>query len=224
MKHLQIILFFVACCFCNSLQSQVKISVSDLPVKLVPAKILSNRPMVLYITGDGGWDSFSKDLANQYATNGFPVVILNALKYFWSKKNPEEATQAVTALIVQYSTTFNKGKVLLCGYSFGADVLPFIFNRLPEDIKEKVTCIQLLSPSLYTDFAIHFSYLFMTNKLSVAREVQKINKRIICFYGEEEEEKLLKNIRMPNFKVILLNGKHHYENSFAEIVEKGIEN
>lgn len=217
-------LFFVAFCFCNSLQSQVKISVSGLPIKLLPAKILSNRPMVLYITGDGGWDNFSKDLGNQFATDGFSVVALNALKYFWTKKNPEEASQAVTALIEHYSTKFNKEKIVLCGYSFGADVLPFIFNRLPEEIKEKVTCIQLLSPSVYTDFAIHFSYLFMTNKLSVAKEVQKINKPVICFYGEDEEEKPLKNIRMPNFKVIFLNGKHHYENSFAEIVAKGIEN
>lgn len=224
MKYLQITLFCVAFCFSNSLQSQVKISVSDLPVKVLPTITLSDRPMVLYITGDGGWDNFSKDLGNQFVTDGVPVVALNALKYFWSKRSPEEAAQAFTALMVEYSTYFNKKKILLCGYSFGADVLPFIYNRLPEAMKEKVTCIQLLSPSPYTDFEIHFSYLFMSKKLSVAREVEKINKPIICFYGKEEEDKPLENIRMPNFKVVLLNGRHHYENSFGEIVKKGIEN
>lgn len=223
MKHLQITVVFILILFCgNSAHSQVKAAISDLPVIIIPAKKPGADLMVLFITGDGGWNTFSQNLGNQFAADGVPVVALNSLKYFWSRKTPEETTQAVVALIDQYSAAWKKKNILLCGYSFGADVMPFIYNRLPEAIKERVARIQLLSPSAYTDFEVHVSYLFMSKKMSVATEVQKINKPIICFYGEDEKDKPLENIRMANFKTIILNGEHHYEKSFAEIARVGI--
>lgn len=223
MKYLQrVVVFFLTLFFCNPAQSQVKTIVSDLPVMIIAAQKPGADLMILFITGDGGWNTFSQDLANQFAADGVPVVSLNSLKYFWSRKTPEEATQAVVALIDQYSAAWKKKNILLCGYSFGADVVPFIYNRLPEPIKERVTRIQLLSPSAYTDFEVHVSYLFMSKKMSVAAEVQKINKPVICFYGEDEKDKPLGNIRMANFKTIILNGEHHYEKSFAEIAQTGI--
>ena len=96
---------------------------------------------------------------------GVPVIVLNSLKYFWSKKSPEEATNAAIALLEEYTAIWKKKNILLCGYSFGADVMPFIYNRLPGVLKEKVTRIQLLSPSAYTDFEIHVSYLFISKKI-----------------------------------------------------------
>jgi type IV secretory pathway VirJ component len=203
-------------------QSQVKVNISDLPVTIIPAKKQGPDLMVLYISGDGGWNTFSQNLCNQFAADGVPVVALSSLKYFWSRKTPEEAANAATALLDEYTAVWKKKNILLCGYSFGADVMPFIYNRLPEILKEKVTRIQLLSPSAYTDFEIHVSYLFISKKNSVISEVQKINKPIICYYGEDENDKPLQNIRMPNFKLLILNGEHHYEKSFAEIVQSGI--
>jgi type IV secretory pathway VirJ component len=223
MKYLKIISiigfgFFLS----KPVQSQAKVNVSDLPVIVIPAKKAGPDLMVLYLSGDGGWNTFSQNLCNQFAADGAPVVALNSLKYFWSRKTPEEATNAVIALIEQYESVWKKNNILLCGYSFGADVMPFIYNRLPENLKRKVPRIQLLSPSAYTDFEIHVSYLFISKKNSVISEVEKINKPIICYYGEDEDPKTLQNVRMPNFKVIILNGEHHYEKSFAVIVQSGI--
>jgi type IV secretory pathway VirJ component len=223
MKHLTIIVVIATGIFlCNPVQSQTKVNISDLPVTIIPAKRQGPDLMVLYISGDGGWNTFSQNLCNQFAADGVPVVALNSLKYFWSRKTPDESAQAVTALLDEYRSVWKKNNILLCGYSFGADVMPFIYNRLPEILKEKVTRIQLLSPSAYTDFEIHVSYLFISKKNSVISEVQKINKPIICYYGEDENDKPLQNVRMPNFKMVILNGEHHYEKSFAEIVQSGI--
>jgi len=223
MKYLKIIyVIFLGFFLSTPVQSQVKVSISDLPVTIIPAKKQGPDIMVLYLTGDGGWNTFSQNLCNQFAADGVPVVALNSLKYFWSRKTPEEATNAAIALIDEYSALWKKKDILLCGYSFGADVMPFIYNRLPENLKEKVPRIQLLSPSAYTDFEIHVSYLFISKKNSVASEVQRINKPVICYYGEDENDKPLQNLRMPNFKLIILNGEHHYEKSFAEIVMMGI--
>jgi type IV secretory pathway VirJ component len=223
MKHLQItVILVVTLLFYNPVQSQVKTADADLPVTIIPAKKPGTDLMVLFITGDGGWNTFSQNLGDQFAIDGAPVAALNSLKYFWSRKTPEETTQAVVALIDHYSAAWKKKNILLCGYSFGADVMPFIYNRLPEAIKERVSRIELLSPSAYTDFEVHVSYLFMSKKMSVATEIQKINKPVICFYGEDEKEKPLENIRRSNFKIIIVNGEHHYEKSFGEIAQAGI--
>ena len=37
-----------------------------------------------------------------------------------------------------------KQRVLLVGYSFGADVLPFVVNRLPPDLRDRVASVSLL--------------------------------------------------------------------------------
>ncbi|MEO9003906.1 MAG: AcvB/VirJ family lysyl-phosphatidylglycerol hydrolase [Ginsengibacter sp.] len=218
MKYLPFLIFiFLGLPVSNPVHAQIKENIADLPVIFIPAKKKSGETMVFFITGDGGWNAFSQKLGDQYASSGIPVVALNSLKYFWKKRTPEETAQAVSDLLYQYSREWGKKNILLCGYSFGADVMPFIFTRMPVDLKEKISSIQLLSPSPYTDFEVHVSYLFMSKKFDVASEVQKINKPIVCYYGAEEE-KPLQSIAMNNFKLIILKGNHHYEDSFGEIV------
>ena len=56
-----------------------------LPVTLIPAKKQVGETMVLFLTGDGGFNTFSQKLADEYASAGIPVVALNSSKYFWKK-------------------------------------------------------------------------------------------------------------------------------------------
>lgn len=219
MKYLPFfIITFLVLYINNPVNAQIKEDIADLSVTLIPSKKNGGETMVFFLTGDGGWNKFSQKLADEYAAVGIPVVALNSLKYFWKKRTPAETAEAVSALLYQYSREWKKKTIQLCGYSFGADVMPFIVTRLPIDLKEKVSSIQLLSPSAYTDFEVHISYLFMSKKFNVATEVQKINKPIVCYYGAEEKEKPLKAITMTNLKLIILAGEHHYEDSFAKIV------
>jgi type IV secretory pathway VirJ component len=223
MKNVKVcMMLFIAVFFAGTTNAQSKEDISKLPVSLVTSSKTSGDELVLYLTGDGGWNNFSQKLANEYAAAGVPVVALNSMKYFWSKKSPEESAADIAALLNQYLGLWKKKSVLLCGYSFGADVMPFIFNKLPADLKSKVSRIQLLSPSAYTDFEIHVSYLFISKKMNVASEVQKINKPVLCYYGVRESDKPLKDIEMPNFKMVILNGDHHYENSMLQIVDTGL--
>lgn len=220
MKHLQIIIIiFLSALVYHPVQSQAN---PDLPFTIVPAQKEVGDLLVLYISGDGGWNAFSQKLVGQYAASGSPVIAFNSLKYFWQKKTPEQAAKDIAGLLNEYCEKWKKKTILLCGYSFGADILPFIYRRLPKDLQDKVSRIQLLSPSPYTDFEIHITYLFISKKMDVAGEIQKISKPVICYYGADENGKSLKDIVMPNYKTVILKGDHHYENSFAEIVETGV--
>src|SRR4249920_3822451 len=116
------------------LYAQNPSTLEQLPVNIVPAAGDSTKPLVLYITGDGGWNKFSKNLSQAFADNGYPVVALNAKEYFWKKKTPAQTAADVTRLIKTYQVKWKRKKILLLGYSFGADVMPFIYNLLPTDL------------------------------------------------------------------------------------------
>lgn len=205
----------------NNAQAQQQ-RIADLPTTIIPAKIEKGETMVLIISGDAGWSTFCTRLAQEYTLAGIPIVGLSSLKYFWNKKTAEQTASDVAALLNEYSVKWKMKQILLVGYSFGADVMPFIYNRLPKNLKEKTKALILLSPSKETDFEIHISYLFGSNKMNVANEVMKVDKPMICYYGTEEKEKPLMNLKMKNFKLIILNGAHHYENGFSEIVEQSL--
>jgi type IV secretory pathway VirJ component len=220
-----IAIFLMFGCFLSDISAKAIID-KDLPLVITPAKKEGGNTMVLLISGDGGWVSFDKGLADEFAEQGTPVVGLNSLKYFWKKKTPDQTARDLEQVILQYSLKWKKDKIILCGFSFGAEVMPFIYNRFTVKLKEKVKCMQLFSPSYFTDFEIHVNdLLFIASKQktkNVEPEVRKINIPVICFYGTTEEETPLKQIKMLNFKLVMLEGDHHYENQYAQMVKMAL--
>lgn len=182
---------------------------------------LSKRILFLF-SGDGGWIDFEDKLATEYSKRGFYVVGFNSRTYFWAQKTPQQMAEDVSLLITQYNDRFKTNRVYLSGYSFGGDVLPFLYNNLPASIKDKVVALQLLSPFASTDFKVHTTDLLNiaedNRDYKVGPEVEKIKIPIYCFYGSEEI-KPLEAIKIPNFKLMIIPGGHHYEEAgYAKIL------
>ena len=53
---------------------------------------------------------------------------LDSLRYFWSPRTPDGLAADTNRMILYYLTHWAKKRVLLIGYSQGADVLPFAVN------------------------------------------------------------------------------------------------
>ena len=70
-------------------------------------------------------------MAAALSAKGIPVVGLDSLRYFWTARTPEGLAADTDRMIRYYLAHFGKKRVLLIGYSQGADVLPFAVNRLP---------------------------------------------------------------------------------------------
>jgi len=187
----------------------------QLPVNIVPAAGDSTKPLVLYITGDGGWNKFSKNLSQAFADKGYPVVALNAKEYFWKKKPPTQAATDITSLIKAYQVKWKRKKIILLGYSFGADVMPFVFNLLPTDLSTLVANVNLLSPSPFTDFEIHILGMIGAGSSageSVAHEINKISAKPITFiFGSEENSFPINQLTIKNYTNLRLEGGHHYD-------------
>lgn len=187
----------------------------NLPVVEVPAKGTGDT-LALFISGDGGWAEIDRSVSGVLAGKGMSVVGLNSLKYFWSTRTPDSTAADVARILRYYLATWKKEKVVLIGYSFGADVLPAVASRLPADLQERLRLIALIGPSHTATFEFHVGdWLGMGGDkgLPVAPEVKKLQgKRFVCLYGEDEgKESLCPEIDpLPGVKAVVFPGSHHF--------------
>lgn len=198
----------------------------NLPVTLIPATANTNSDyMVILYSGDGGWKDFVKDLAGSFASRGVPVVAVNSLKYFWTYQSPVQAAADAQALIKKYSSLLKKEKIILLGYSFGADVVPFIYNRLSADTKRTIEKTALISPSRGTDFVIRVSNMLNFGsknwKFSTTEEVKKMNPRPLSFFGKEEDDSCFSIFRGIS-TARELEGAHHYTKGGISIITRNL--
>ena len=120
-----------------------------------PPRGPGGQALAVMISGDGGWAGIDKDVSGALAAKGIPVVGWNSLQYFWTARKPDAAARDLERILRHYLAVWDKQEVLLIGYSFGADVLPFFASRLPADLLGRVRLVALLGPSETADFEFH---------------------------------------------------------------------
>ena len=183
--------------------------------------VTHDKPVIFYITGDGGFNSFSTGLCESLNKKGFDVFALNAKSYFWNRKTPEQAATDINDYLVKKLAGRENQQVVLIGYSFGADVLPFIVRRLSKSIYENVIASFLMAPSGSTDFEIHWTDIFGGNKkrsMDVVTEINKLSdKNIVIIDGSDEETIPLDKISLKEYTHEILPGGHHFEGNTEEI-------
>ncbi len=216
MKKLSILPFFIF------IYTHVFSQVIDLPIQIFNAPG-ANRPVLIYISGDGGMNKFSTSLMQDFSSKGYTAVALDARSYFWKKKDPQQAAKDIGSLINQYIGKDTHKECIIMGYSFGADVLPFIFNKLDKELQKKVAQLILLSPSPSTDFEIHVSDMFgFSNKRAVSTisEMNKLPKPFLLVFGNDEKEFPLDRVTVKNKQVLILPGGHHYDSDTNDLCNR----
>jgi type IV secretory pathway VirJ component len=193
----------------------------DLPLVEVLASMPSKDVLAVILSGDGGWAGIDREIADVLAKKHVPVVGVNSLRYFWKSKTPENAAADLERILKAYMTLWNKDKVVLIGYSLGADVLPFMANRLPSELLSRVVLITLLGPDTEVDFEFHLTDWLggkSRNSKQVLPEVEKLEgKRLLCVYGEEERESLCRQLSSNQARVVSFKGAHHFGGNFEAI-------
>jgi type IV secretory pathway VirJ component len=177
------------------------------------------------LTGDGGWAGLDQDLSNELASRGVPVVGLNSLKYFWRARTQEETAEAVARATRHALQRFGKTRVAFIGYSFGADVLPFIVNRLPADLVGRTASVNLLALSQNADFEIKVANWLpnaaaATRGEPVAPEIAKLPSSIPtqCFYGDGEKHDPCTSLPSGRIGQVQIGAGHHFSGDAAGLV------
>lgn len=203
---------------------EVKALMEELPLTVVPAKGPHAGPLLFMVSGDGGWTSFDQSLAEHFAQKGTPVVGLDAQRYFWNAKSPQKTTADISKTLRVFMPEWNKKWFMLGGYSFGACVMPFVANRLPEDLAGGLAGTCLISPTEKADFEIHVSDMLHLDirdeQFDVLQEVKKSALKPLCLFGEKEEPTRTEHFKAAGAKIIILPGNHHFDDNFDLIVER----
>jgi type IV secretory pathway VirJ component len=198
--------------------------VTDLPLQLSKGKG-GKVGLIIYLTGDGGWNSFNQQMTQTFEKQGYGVVALNTRKYFWSEKTPEGFARDFEKLSNYYLKEWGKSSLIIVGYSFGADVASFLPNRLSVELKDKIKKIVLLSPSASTDFVIRLGDMMGGNeninrKYKVKQEIEKTVLPIVCIFGDDEVMSLKDQlVKSRNLIISELPGDHRYSNNFSLVIK-----
>lgn len=199
------------------------VDISALPLTELPADHPS-KLMVILLSGDGGWRDLDKTIAEDLQQQGVPVVGLDTLRYFWSKKTPQQTAEVVAALIRTFMTKWHADKVALVGYSFGADVMPFAYNLLPASLRDHVVLISLLGLSKSADFEISVRGWLGEppgpDALPVLPQTAKIPPQMIqCFYGQDETDTACPALADRGAETFRRNGAHHYDGDYGALAD-----
>jgi type IV secretory pathway VirJ component len=191
----------------------------DLPLVEVPTTG-SGDTLALLISGDGGWAGIDKELAAEISKQGMPVVGLDSLRYFWKARTPESTAADIDRILRYYLTAWNKRSVLLIGFSQGADVMPFIVNRLPSATRARLRLTALLSLSQKAVFEFHLQNWLSTSddQVPTAPEVAKMRGvRALCVYGEDDDETMCTQPEAKTLQVVKLPGGHHFDGDYPSL-------
>ena len=193
---------------------------TKLPLIEVPSKKGTSDTMVVFVSGDGGSATIDKSISRVLADSGMPVIGLNALQYFWTKRTPESASRDLQWIVENYLTAWKKGRVMMVGYSRGADVLPAMVARLPIELRSKIRLIALLGPSPKVQFEFHVSDWLRnaSTGMAVKPEVDKLREqRILCLSGEDDKDSLCRVLSGPRMDVVMLKGAHHFDGGYEKL-------
>lgn len=194
--------------------------VADLPLTELIAQPGSDRLAIL-LTGDGGWAGLDRELAARLAAAGVSVVGFNSLKYYWTARTPEQSANDVARVIEHYSVAWRARAVLLIGYSFGADVLPFIVNRLPAGLQQRIHTVSLLGPSRLASFEVRVADWLPGQAKggpSIAAEIERMPAvPILCLYGAKETDTLCRDLPTGRARVVSVGNGHHFDGEYDQI-------
>jgi type IV secretory pathway VirJ component len=191
----------------------------DLPIVEVPAQGSGDRLAVL-ITGDGGWAGIDKQLASALSKRGVAVVGLDSLRYFWKARTPQSTAADVDRILRYYLGAWKKQRALLIGYSQGADVLPFVVNRLSSATRSRVQQVALLAPAQRAVFEFHLASWLRVEEEGqpLLPEMRKLTETaVLCVYGVDEENSPCPRVPLPHVRAIGLSGGHHFDGDYERL-------
>ena len=215
-------------------------SLENATVKLMPtapAPAGHDDVVAIFYSGDGGWRDLDQELGKRLQAHGVPVLGISCLDYYWRMRSPEESARDLDALISKYTTQWRKQKVWLIGFSFGADVLPTIVNKLSPQNRARITQMVLLSPSQDVNFEIEMEGYIMVRENWLKTHLQEIKQWVnpvphypalpaiaalqdkpplVCYYGRDDgDDTVCNDPKLPKWvQVYVKPGDHHFDYNY----------
>lgn len=194
----------------------------SIPVVEVPAGQTTDT-ITLFLSGDGGWRDLDRDVAGEMAKLGYPVVGIDTLRYYWQHKTPEQSAADLSELMQHYRQKWGTKRFVLTGYSFGADVLPAIYNRLPEEDQKRVDAVILLAFARSGSFEIEVEGWLGKEGQEAPTGVEMAKmpaSKVVCIYGVEEADESGCTDQSAVGERVKLPGGHHFDENYPALAKR----
>ncbi|KIH81708.1 AcvB/VirJ family lysyl-phosphatidylglycerol hydrolase [Pseudomonas batumici] len=196
----------------------------------------------IFYSGDAGWGFVEQQLSQPLNEHGIAVLGIDTKAYFWNGRSPESAVNDLSQLITHYREHWHKSHVWLIGYSFGANVLPSLIERLPAEERSHVLALTLLGPTQDIFFEVELeNYMRQSWLRTQAKRLRNAvlpvrhydalpplnNLRqqlpIACYFGtspsiREADRSLCETARLPSWiKATAYPGGHNFGDVFQPV-------
>ena len=166
-----------------------------LPLVEQPAALGPDSTLAVVLSGDGGWASGDRAMAAELVRQDIGVVGLKVPSYLHSRKTPEVAAAALAGLLRYYTSAWHARRVLLIGYSHGANILPFMVSRLPAELRRRIDLVALLGLEPRASFEFHLADMVADvvrdDALPVLPELEKLaGMPLLCVMGDGDRRSL----------------------------------
>lgn len=196
-------------------------STRGLPLTEIPA----HRPgpaLAIFLTGDGGFAELDRQVAHVLTDSGVAVVALDTRAYLWQRRTPDDVARDVARVARHYAAAWHRDRVILAGYSHGANILAFAAERLPADVASRVALLAFLGLGTGASFQFHFADLLRDihrpDDLPVLPQLEKLRGRaMLCIYGVEEDRSACRDADPTLIARHPLPGDHHFDRAYAAI-------
>ena len=195
------------------------------------------RPLLLLLSGEGGWRDFDQRLAGYLQEEGFWVGGIDCLKYFWKAQDDRRAlaedVRSYAEALERAAGRAKNSPILLAGFSFGADLAPWVAGG--EGWGSRVAGLLMLGPddvgSLEFRLLEIMGFEQHDHIFKVSDALASIGRIPVVFiYGGADDTtsavSLARTAPCPNKLVRVPKGDHHFNGKEAELrrsLREGVE-
>ncbi|MCX8279346.1 virulence factor family protein [Phyllobacterium sp. 0TCS1.6C] len=199
-------------------------SAGALPTIDIPAKDGQAKYLALFFSGDGGWRDIDKSVGDIIAGKSVHVVGVDSLRYYWSLRKPEGIAKDIAHMVAK-ADPGGRLPVVLLGYSFGANTLPFAWPYLPKRLQDRTAMIGLIGTEKTTPFQVSVgAWLGLGGDSDVAPAIARLPaSKALCVYGSEEDDTACNDPALAAVEKIELAGDHHYDEKYELLAQKLME-
>lgn len=182
--------------------------------------------MVVFYSGDGGWRDIDLQVSTALQADGVPVVGVDALRYFWTERKPQETADDLVRIIAAYRAKWHVHHVVLAGFSFGADILPATYNLLPAADRAGVVQMTLMSLSHQVDYQVSVDgWLGLEQAGGAGDPLDDIARMdrpgmVQCFYGTDDSDDACHASKTAGVQLIAIDGGHHFDGNYAALAQR----
>jgi type IV secretory pathway VirJ component len=190
--------------------------------------------LVLVLSGEGGWRAFDQQLARWFADDGYWVGGIDCLHYFWSAQDDRAALAADARLfadaLVAAAGAPQRPRIVLAGYSFGADLAPWIAGAPGAD--PRTAALVMIGPDRVGSLQFRLSELLgMSSKSHVFDTSRALADAaaipVVFIHGADDDESdapaLAAAFHGVKELVVIPKASHHFSGHESELKQALLE-